>query len=112
MRRKLAGFAVGVISLFGLAGALPAAASTDDLPPPGCDAYRYGVLGGEGVAVNCDYAEFAPYLYRVVAHCVSNTNFWYQPGFWVETGFGPAVSECRGGLLSVARVVGYHVDER
>jgi hypothetical protein len=112
MRRKLAGFAVVVISLFGLAGALPAAASTDDLSPPGCYVYRYSILAGEGVAVNCDYVEFAPYMYRVVAHCVSNTNFWYQPGFWVEYRFGPATAECRGGLLSAARVAGYHVDER
>jgi hypothetical protein len=112
MRRKWAALLAGAFSVVAIATATPAAATGEDLPPPGCDAVRYSLLAGEGVSVNCDYAPFPPYLYRVVAHCVSGSSFWYQYGYWVEQGFGPSSAECQGGLLSVARVAGYHIEER
>jgi hypothetical protein len=109
MRRKLTGFAVAIISMIGLA---PVASATQDLPPPGCAAVRQNILAGERIAVYCDYMLYPPYLYRAVAHCVAGDAFWYEAGYWVEPGFGPSVAECQGGLLSSARVVGYHIDER
>src|SRR5438874_9029116 len=114
MRGKLAGFVVLIISvlIISLAGVAPAAAATQDMPPPGCDGLVSSIIAGERLAVYCDYLPYPPYMYRAVAHCVAGGSFWYQAGYWVEPGFGPSIAECQGGLLSSARVVGYHVDER
>jgi hypothetical protein len=109
MRRKLGGFAAGILFLIGLA---PVATAAEDHPPPGCDAFRSSILAGERIVVYCDYLPYPPYLYRVVAHCAAGSSYWYELGYWVEPGFGPSVADCHGGLLSVARVVGYHIDER
>lgn len=109
MRRKMLGFVAMIVSLVGLA---PAASAAEDYPPPGCAAIMESILAGQRISVSCDYLPNPPYLYRVVAHCAAGSSFWYEFGFWVETGFGPSVAECQGGLLSVAHVVGYHIDER
>ncbi len=109
MRRKWVGFVAGIVFLIGLA---PAAVAVQDLPPPGCDAIREHILAGERISVYCDYMHDARYMYRVVAHCAAGSSYWHDYGFWVEPGFGPSVAECQGGLLSVASVVGYHIDER
>jgi hypothetical protein len=108
MLRKLVGFAAGIAFLIGMA---PVAAA-EDHPPPGCDALRSSIFAGERLAVYCDYLPYPPYLYRVVAHCAAGGSYWYAIGDWVEPGFGPSIAECQGGLLSVARVVGYHINER
>ena len=109
MRRKLMGFVAVIVSLVGLA---PVASAAQDIPPPGCDAVMESILAGQRISVFCGYLSNPPYLYRVVAHCVAGSSFWYEFGFWVEPGFGPSVADCQGGLLSTAHLVGYHIDER
>jgi hypothetical protein len=108
MRRKLAVLAVAVFSLLGLS-VVPAAAAGGDFAPPGCFGERYGILFGQGVSVSCFPGE--GYGYRVIAHCANGNAFWFVVGDFVPYGFGPAVSECSGGLLVPARVVTYQVDE-
>ncbi|MBP2322882.1 hypothetical protein JOF56_003267 [Kibdelosporangium banguiense] len=109
MRRKLL---AGLFSLFAVVGFTPAAAATQDLPPPGCDVWKYDIAFGEGVSVFCDYLPYPPYMYRVVATCVAGSSLWYEYGYWVEQGL-TSRAECQGGLLThVPRVARYRIDER
>jgi hypothetical protein len=110
MRKKIVTVLISLLTVFGFA---PAAAATQDLPPPGCDIWHYDVAFGEGVAAYCDYLPYPPYVYRVVATCVAGPRLWYEFGYWVQPGFGPSAAECRGGLLTlIPRVVGYRIEER
>jgi hypothetical protein len=109
MRNRVIGLAVGILAPL-LLIATPASAATSQNSPPGCDAFRYDLMAGEGIAVTCDFPYAPPYIYRAVAHCAAGGALWYRPGFWVETGFGPSRAECQGGLLSSAQVIGYHVE--
>jgi hypothetical protein len=109
MKRKIAGLAASIIALTCLAAA-PASAAGASQGGEGCFSERYGILFGEGVAVNCGFGEGDGY--RVVAHCTSGSTFWFSLGSYVPYGFGPSVAECEGGLLTPAVVGGYHVIER
>jgi hypothetical protein len=90
-------------------GAAPASAATDFTPPPReCSPSYHGVLAGEAVAVFCDFGPTQ--FFRVLAECESGFDRWREFGKIAATGYETSVAECRGGLLSTARVGGYRVD--
>jgi hypothetical protein len=84
------------------------AASAQPQPPRECSASYHGVLGGEAVTVFCDFGP-TPY-FRVVAYCESGFDQWRALGRVAGTGYETSGAECRGGLLTTARVGGYHVE--
>ncbi|TCO65704.1 hypothetical protein [Actinocrispum wychmicini] len=109
MRAKLLTLVAVIVSVIGLA---PAATAAEDIPPPGCDTVVEPIFAGERVTAYCNYLPYPPSSYRVVAHCAAGGSFWYELGSIAEPGFSPSVAECRGLLLSTARVAGYHIEQR
>ncbi len=112
MKKKFAGLLLAALLAAGsAAGVSSAAASADDFPPPGCDSFRYGFLWGEGVSMTCFSLPDPSRTYRVVAHCMAGSSYWFTAGYWIPLGFGPSTAECKGGLLWNAYLAGYHVED-
>jgi hypothetical protein len=60
------------------------------------------------VTVFCDFGP--THYFRVIAYCESGLDQWRAYGRDAATAYETSVAECRGGLLTTARVGGYHVD--
>jgi hypothetical protein len=110
MRKFVAIVAAVLITPAVLAGGTASASTAVDFRPPprDCSPSFHGVPAGEAVAVFCDFGPTT--FFRVVAECESGFRRWREFGEIAATGYETSVAECRGGLLSSARVGGYRVD--